>query len=240
DGDVRGPVDIARTLGILADEEGLAQEALDEYGFIVGTEGLNNKKIFLGGQVDLFSVSGPPWWFTGVYGPQFYKMAWQIIKVDFMAAVNKLSYNILPQDLRRYLLSKRDLLPLVEKVCLPLTLGGLGVPNLEVMGWSRTFQEAINGSSWIWDLIVWRRGGSVGDPPSGNQIIQNIKDDAQRWMFILFLFLFFCFLDFFSGWYLVEISICLYNQLFQSKFGNSSNNRTRGMIASCSPSLRDI
>ncbi|KAL5657892.1 hypothetical protein ACJX0J_031055 [Zea mays] len=52
---------------------------------------------------------------------QFYKMAWQFIKVDFMAAVNRLSYNILrislyADDVRRYLLSKRDLLPLVEKV----------------------------------------------------------------------------------------------------------------------------
>ncbi|KAL5664445.1 hypothetical protein ACJX0J_024553, partial [Zea mays] len=78
---------------------------------------------------------------------KFYKMAWQIIKVDFMAAVNRLhlirSYNILPQDLDAILAT------LVKSVCLPLTLGGLGVPNLE---------EAINDSNWI----VWRRGDEMG------------------------------------------------------------------------------
>ncbi|KAL5648602.1 hypothetical protein ACJX0J_039411 [Zea mays] len=195
-------VDIARTLGIWADQEGLAQEALDEYGRLFSKPltqdhvaalaalfgwaipenadvadsllgqspiivGLNNKVLGVASWVDVFSVS-----VHNLLGS-----AGQVMIVDTFWTILFLSYNILRISLYADDVVLDAILATLVKSRPWAFLDVQVHPNAAALFaasvQSRTVQEAINGSSWI----AWQRGG---DAPSGNQIIQNIKDDAQR------------------------------------------------------------
>ncbi|KAL5647598.1 hypothetical protein ACJX0J_041953, partial [Zea mays] len=90
-------------------------------------------------------------------------------KLDGFMEVVQQSYNILPQDLDAILATLVKSRPWAF---LDIQVHPNAAALFAASVQSRTVQEAINGSSWI----AWQRGG---DAPNGNQIIQNIKDDAQ-------------------------------------------------------------